>query len=174
MLELYIAILMTLGRATYNCKTNLFSQRQCIVFGVVFSLSKNWMHNVVWGCAEILPRHLSTIKELCNSNRREELRNATRGSKKARHEKGTEFFYTKADGLNISFSQVSVENLTQDIIFSETIHKFKLVLVTNLLSKVSIEFLSVVVTVKPLLDQSFVVCKIINHENRSLNCAIAI
>ena len=86
----------------------------------------------------------------------------------------TKFFYTKADGLNISFSQVSVENLTQDIIFSETIHKFKLVLVTNLLSKVSIEFLSVVVTVKPLLDQSFVVCKIINHENRSLNCAIAI
>ena len=58
------------------------------------------MHNVVWGCAEILPCHLSTIKELCNSNRREELRNATRGSKKARHEKGTEFFYTKADGLN--------------------------------------------------------------------------
>ena len=138
------------------------------------SLSKNWMHNVVWGCAEILPRHLSTIKELCNSNRREALRNATRGSKKARHEKGTEFFCTKADGLNISFSQVSVENLTQDIIFPAAIHKFKLVLVTHLLSKVSIEFLSVVVTVKPLLDQSFVVCKIINHENRSLNCAIAI
>ena len=38
-LELDIAILMTLSRATYNCKTNLFSQRQCIVFGVVFSLS---------------------------------------------------------------------------------------------------------------------------------------
>ena len=124
------------------------------------------MHNVEWGCAEILPRHLSTIKELCNSNRREELRNATRGSKKARHEKGTEFFYTKAGGLNISFSQVSVENLAQGIIFPAAIHKFKLVLVTHLLSKVSIEFLSVVVTVKPLLDQSFVVCKIINHENR--------
>ena len=90
------------------------------------------MHNVVWGCAEILPRHLSTIKELCNSNRREELRNATRGSKKARHEKGTEFFYTKADGLNIIFSQVSLENLTQDIIFSAAIQKFQLLLVTHL------------------------------------------
>ena len=90
------------------------------------------MHNVEWGCAEILPRHLSTIKELCNSNRREELRNATRGSKKARHEKGTEFFYTKADGLNIIFSQVSLENLTQDIIFSAAIQKFQLLLVTHL------------------------------------------
>ena len=100
------------------------------------------MHNVVWGCAKILPCHLSTIKELCNSNRREESRNATRGSKKARHEKGTEFFYTKADGLNISFSQVSVENLAQGIIFPAAIDKFKLVLVTHLLSKVSIEFLS--------------------------------
>ena len=94
------------------------------------------------------------------------MRNATRGSKKARHEKGTEFFYTKAGGLNISFSQASVENLAQGIISPAAIHKFKLVLVTHLLSKVSIEFLSVVVTVKPLLDQSFVVCKIINHENR--------
>ena len=27
-----------------------------LLFLSLFSLSKNWMHNVVWGCAEILPR----------------------------------------------------------------------------------------------------------------------
>ena len=26
-----------------------------VLFYSLFSLSKNWMHNVVWGCAEILP-----------------------------------------------------------------------------------------------------------------------
>ena len=26
-----------------------------LLFLSLFSLSKNWMHNVVWGCAEILP-----------------------------------------------------------------------------------------------------------------------
>ena len=26
-----------------------------VLFMSLFSLSKNWMHNVVWGCAEILP-----------------------------------------------------------------------------------------------------------------------
>ena len=26
----------------------------------LFSLSKNWMHNVVWGCAEILPQYQPT------------------------------------------------------------------------------------------------------------------
>ena len=26
-----------------------------VLFLSLFSLSKNWMHNVVWGCAEILP-----------------------------------------------------------------------------------------------------------------------
>ena len=27
-----------------------------VLFLSLFSLTKNWMHNVVWGCAEILPR----------------------------------------------------------------------------------------------------------------------
>ena len=27
-----------------------------VLFLSLFSLSKNWMHNVVWGCAEILPK----------------------------------------------------------------------------------------------------------------------
>ena len=27
-----------------------------VFFLSLFSLSKNWMHNVVWGCAEILPK----------------------------------------------------------------------------------------------------------------------
>ena len=27
-----------------------------VLFLSLFSLSKNWMHNVVWGCAEILPQ----------------------------------------------------------------------------------------------------------------------
>ena len=31
-----------------------------VLFLSLFSLSKNWMHNVVWGCAEILP-HLSLL-----------------------------------------------------------------------------------------------------------------
>ena len=26
-----------------------------VLFLSLFSLSKNWMHNVVWGCVEILP-----------------------------------------------------------------------------------------------------------------------
>ena len=38
--------------APHYCKTNLFSLWKHIVFSL-FSLSKNWMHNVVWGCAEI-------------------------------------------------------------------------------------------------------------------------
>ena len=29
-----------------------------VLFLSLFSLSKNWMYNVVWGCAEILPRNL--------------------------------------------------------------------------------------------------------------------
>ena len=29
------------------------------LFLSLFSLSKNWMHNVVWGCAEVLPYFLS-------------------------------------------------------------------------------------------------------------------
>ena len=29
-----------------------------VLFLSLFSLSKNWMHNVVWGCAEILPKRL--------------------------------------------------------------------------------------------------------------------
>ena len=35
-----------------------------VLFLSLFSLSKNWMHNVVWGCAEILPNALS---ELCTA-----------------------------------------------------------------------------------------------------------
>ena len=31
-----------------------------LLFLSLFSLSKNWMHNVVWGCAEILPGALAT------------------------------------------------------------------------------------------------------------------
>ena len=34
-----------------------------VLFLSLFSLSKNWMHNVVWGCVEILPCHPSTIKK---------------------------------------------------------------------------------------------------------------
>ena len=30
-----------------------------VLFLSLFSLSKNWMHNVLWGCAEILPRSLT-------------------------------------------------------------------------------------------------------------------
>ena len=30
-----------------------------LLFSSLFSLSKNWMHNVVWGCAEVLPYFLS-------------------------------------------------------------------------------------------------------------------
>ena len=38
---------------------------------LLFSLSKNWMHNVVWGCAEILPKTLGVqIKETFNSQYR--------------------------------------------------------------------------------------------------------
>ena len=33
-----------------------------ILFLSLFSLSKNWMHNLVWDCAEILPKTAS--KEL--------------------------------------------------------------------------------------------------------------
>ena len=33
-----------------------------LLFLLLFSLSKNWMHNVVWGCAEILPYTYLTIK----------------------------------------------------------------------------------------------------------------
>ena len=32
-----------------------------VFFLSLFSLSKNWMHNVVWGCAEILPMKLQMI-----------------------------------------------------------------------------------------------------------------
>ena len=31
-----------------------------VLFLSLFSLFKNWMHNVVWGCAEILPLHWSS------------------------------------------------------------------------------------------------------------------
>ena len=31
------------------------------LFLSLFSLSKNWMHNVVWGCAEVLPYFLSGL-----------------------------------------------------------------------------------------------------------------
>ena len=33
-----------------------------VLFLLLFSLSKNWMHNVVWGWAEILPYTYLTIK----------------------------------------------------------------------------------------------------------------
>ena len=33
-----------------------------VLFLLLFSLSKNWMNNVVWGCAEILPYTYLTIK----------------------------------------------------------------------------------------------------------------
>ena len=33
-----------------------------VLFLLFFSLSKNWMHNVVWGCEEILPNALSSNK----------------------------------------------------------------------------------------------------------------
>ena len=46
--------------APHYCKTNLFSLWKHIVFSL-FSLSKNWMHNVVWGCAEILPKSLKSL-----------------------------------------------------------------------------------------------------------------
>ena len=40
-----------------------------VLFLSLFSLSKNWMHNVVWGCAEILsttgPDHYKNEKEIC-------------------------------------------------------------------------------------------------------------
>ena len=55
-----------------------------------------------------------------------------KGQRQHNTKKGTEFFYTKADGLNIIFSQVSLKNLTQDIIFSAAIQKFQLLLVTHL------------------------------------------
>ena len=32
-----------------------------VLFLLLFSLSKNWMHNVVWGCAEILPLILTNF-----------------------------------------------------------------------------------------------------------------
>ena len=32
-----------------------------LLFLSFFSLSKNWMHDVVWGCAEILPNLLGVI-----------------------------------------------------------------------------------------------------------------
>ena len=35
-------------------KTNLFPNGNVLFFSL-FSLVKNWMHNLVWGCAEILP-----------------------------------------------------------------------------------------------------------------------
>ena len=35
-----------------------------VLFLLLFSLSKNWMHNVVWGCVEIAPNALS---ELCTA-----------------------------------------------------------------------------------------------------------
>ena len=30
-----------------------------LLFLSLFSLSKNWMHNVVWGCAGILPKKIA-------------------------------------------------------------------------------------------------------------------
>ena len=47
--------------APHYCKTNLFFPSGDILFFSLFSLSKNWMHNVVWGCAEILPKSLKNV-----------------------------------------------------------------------------------------------------------------
>ena len=38
-----------------------------VLFLSLFSLFKNWMHNVVWGCAEILPK-IYTVSEGMASN----------------------------------------------------------------------------------------------------------
>ena len=50
--------------ARYYCKSNLSSQWQCIdvLFLSLFSLFKNWMQNVVWGCVEILPISLWNLR----------------------------------------------------------------------------------------------------------------
>ena len=36
-----------------------------VLFLSLFSLSKNWMHNVVWGCAEILPNRETKEDTTC-------------------------------------------------------------------------------------------------------------
>ena len=51
--DIFLPTWVKFRTAPYYCKTNLFSWWKCI-FLSMFSLSKNWMHNVVWGCAEIL------------------------------------------------------------------------------------------------------------------------
>ena len=40
--------------APYYCKTICFPNGN-VLFLSLFSLSKNWMHNIGWGCAGILP-----------------------------------------------------------------------------------------------------------------------
>ena len=46
--------------APHYCKKICFPSGNILFFSL-FSLSKNWMHNVVWGCAEILPKSLKNV-----------------------------------------------------------------------------------------------------------------
>ena len=46
----------------------IFFPKGNVLFLSSFSLSKNWMHNVVWDCAEILPYWLSKfVQEVANN-----------------------------------------------------------------------------------------------------------
>ena len=55
-------IMPKLGAQSHTIVKQICFPNGNVLFLLLFSLSKNWMNNVVWGCAEILPYFNLTIK----------------------------------------------------------------------------------------------------------------